>query len=267
MTAWSTVRETPRTLLARTVGIAAIPSVTEYAFASPNTGADAAAARQSATRIASHIPVDQPHLAFVNSTAQAAFATLDRVAQVASYTPSVAYPNNGFGQALQTAAGAISRGIGTSMYWVQTGGYDTHSGQNTNVANGSYNGLMTTLNGGLFAFYRDMQNQGLLSDTLVIEFSEFGTTHQRERQQRNRSRRRQPDDGDGRRRPWRDLRHGAQPQSERQSHARERQSGCPLRNRFPLGLRARHRQLARWRLDGRSRREFPEDGPNFIRVP
>ena len=33
---------------------------------------------------------------------------------------------------------------------------------------------MTTLNGGLFAFYRDMQNQGLLSDTLVIQFSEFG---------------------------------------------------------------------------------------------
>jgi uncharacterized protein (DUF1501 family) len=33
---------------------------------------------------------------------------------------------------------------------------------------------MTTLNGGLFAFYRDMQNQGLLSDTLVLQFSEFG---------------------------------------------------------------------------------------------
>ena len=174
LTAWSTVRETPRTLLARTVGVAAIPSVAEYAFASPNTGADAQAARQSATRIASHVPVDQPHLAFVNSTAQAAFATLDRVAQVATYAPSVAYPNNGFGQALQMVAGAISRGIGTSIYWVQTGGYDTHAGQNTNVANGSYNNLMTTLNGGLFAFYRDMLNQGLLSDTLVIQFSEFG---------------------------------------------------------------------------------------------
>jgi uncharacterized protein (DUF1501 family) len=64
--------------------------------------------------------------------------------------------------------------VGTSIYWVQTGGFDTHSGQNTNVANGSYNTLMTTLNGGLFAFYRDLLNQGLLSDTLVIQFSEFG---------------------------------------------------------------------------------------------
>jgi uncharacterized protein (DUF1501 family) len=175
LTAWATVRETPRTLLARTVGVASIPSIAEYAFASPNgTGAEGQAARQAATRIASHVPVDQPHLAFVNSTAQAAFATLDRVAQVAGYAPTVAYPNNGFGQALQMVAGAISRGIGTSIYWVQTGGFDTHSGQNTNVANGSYNNLMTTLNGGLFAFYRDLLNQGLLNDTLVLQFSEFG---------------------------------------------------------------------------------------------
>ena len=174
LTAWSTVRETPRTLLARTVGVPSIANVQEYAFASPNGGADALAARQSATRIASHVPVDQPHLAFVNSTAQAAFNTLDRVAQVNNYAPTVAYPNNGFGQALQMVAGAIARGIGTNIFWVQTGGYDTHAGQNTNVANGSYNGLMTTLNGGLFAFYRDLLNQGLLTDTLVLQFSEFG---------------------------------------------------------------------------------------------
>jgi uncharacterized protein (DUF1501 family) len=174
LTAWSTVRETPRTLLARTVGVPSIASVAEYAFASPNGGAEAGFARQAATRIASHVPVDQPHLAFVNSTARAAFVTLDRVAQVANYVPTVTYPNNGFGQAMQMIAGAISRGVGTNIFWVQTGGYDTHAGQNTNVANGSYNNLMTTLNGGVFAFYRDMQNQGLLNDTLILQFSEFG---------------------------------------------------------------------------------------------
>jgi uncharacterized protein (DUF1501 family) len=174
LTAWSTVRETPRTLLARTVGVPSIPNVQEYAFASPNGGADGQFARTAATRIASHVPVDRPHLAFVNSTAQAAFVTLDRVAQVVSYTPTVAYPNNGLGQALQMVAGAIQRGVGTNIFWVQTGGYDTHAGQNTNIANGSYNNLMTTLNGGLFAFYRDLLNQGLLNDTLVLQFSEFG---------------------------------------------------------------------------------------------
>jgi uncharacterized protein (DUF1501 family) len=148
--------------------------VAEYAFASPNGAAEGLAARQAATRIASHVPIDQPHLAFVNATAQAAFVTLDRVAQVGQYVPSVAYPNNGFGQALQMVAGAIARNVGTSIFWVQTGGFDTHAGQNTNIANGTYNTLMTSLNGGLGAFYRDMQNQGLLNDTLVLQFSEFG---------------------------------------------------------------------------------------------
>ena len=174
LTAWSTVRETPRTLLARTVGVPSIPNPVQYAFASPNEGADAQLGRQSATRISSHLPVDQPHLAFVNATAQAAFATLDRVAEVTTYTPTASYPNNGLGQALRTVAGAMVRGIGTRVFWVQTGGFDTHAGQNTNVANGAYNTLMNTLNGALTAFYTDLVNQGLLNDTLLLQFSEFG---------------------------------------------------------------------------------------------
>jgi len=54
---------------------------------------------------------------------------------------------------------------------VQTGGYDTHSGQGTN--GGAYVTLMATLNDALFAFYSDLRNQGLLDDTLVLQFSEF----------------------------------------------------------------------------------------------
>ena len=174
LTAWATVRETPRTLLARTVGVPSIPDPRAYAFASPNGGADALLGRQSATRIASHVPVDRPHLAFVNATAQAAFATLDRVAEVATYVPSTTYPNTGLGQALRSVAGAMASGIGTRVFWVQTGGFDTHAGQNTNVANGAYNTLMNTLNGAVTAFYTDLSNQGLLDDTLLIQFSEFG---------------------------------------------------------------------------------------------
>jgi uncharacterized protein (DUF1501 family) len=174
LTAWSTVRETPRTLLARTVGVPSIPSVAGYAFASPNSAADAAYARNSALRIASHLPNDQPHLAFVNATAQGAFATLDRVAQVGTYVSSVAYSNNGFAQALRAVAGALNKGVGTKVFWVQTGGYDTHAGQSTNAANGAYSNLMNTLSDGVSSFYRDLQNQGLLGDTLILQFSEFG---------------------------------------------------------------------------------------------
>ena len=174
LSAWSTVRETPRTLLARTVGVPSIPSVGGYAFASPNSAADAVFGRDSAVRIASHLPSDKPHLAFVNSTAQGAFATLDRVAQVNTYVSSLTYSNNGFAQALRAIAGAIAKGIGTRVFWVQTGGYDTHALQNPNAANGAYTALMTTLNDGLTSFYRDLENQGLLRDTLILQFSEFG---------------------------------------------------------------------------------------------
>ena len=176
LAAWSTVRETPRTLLARTVGIPSIPSVAGYAFASPNQNVvnDPQFAKESATRIASHLPDDMPHLSFVNLTAHDAFATIDRVAQVNTYVSSVTYPNNGFAQALRAVAGAIAKGIGTKVFWVQTGGYDTHAGQNTNQANGAYAQLMGTLNDGLFAFYTDLLNQGMLTDTLVLQFSEFG---------------------------------------------------------------------------------------------
>jgi uncharacterized protein (DUF1501 family) len=173
---WSTVRDVPHLLQANRVGVAAIPSVTGYSFSTPNgnTGTEAQFARQTATRIASHVPVDVPHLAFVNGTAQQAFATLDRVTAVGAYRPAVTYPNNGFGQALQAIAGAMVTGVGTRVFFVQTGGFDTHAAQNTNQANGAYTNLMATLNDGLFAFYNDLTRQGLFGDTLVLQFSEFG---------------------------------------------------------------------------------------------
>ena len=174
LTAWSTVRETPRTLLSRTVGVPSIPNVQQYAFLGPNDSTDAQFARASAERIASHVPVDQPHLAFVNATAHAAFATLDRVGQVAAYRPSLVYPNNGLALALRTVAGAMVTQVGTHVFWVQTGGFDTHAGQNTNAPNGTYGTLMGTLNGALNAFYTDLLNHGLLNQTLVLQFSEFG---------------------------------------------------------------------------------------------
>lgn len=62
LTAWATVRETPRTLLARTVGVPSIPDPRAYAFASPNGGADALLGRQSATRIASHVQIGRAHV-------------------------------------------------------------------------------------------------------------------------------------------------------------------------------------------------------------
>ena len=172
LVAWNTNRETPRPLMANTVGVPAITSPATYSFSSANPGAEAVNERNAQIRISSHLPVDRPHLAFVNSTTQAAMGTLDRVATVATYRPAVTYPNNGFAQALQAVAGAMNKQIGTKVFWVQTGGYDTHAGQGTNA--GAYVNLMNTLDGGLKAFHDDLQGQGLLNNTLILVYTEFG---------------------------------------------------------------------------------------------
>jgi uncharacterized protein (DUF1501 family) len=174
LAAWNTTGDTPHALSYPGVAVASIPSVTSYAFNSPNTGSEAVLERSAALSIASHVPVNMPHVGFVSATAQAAMATLDTVASVGTYKPSLAYPNNGFGLALQAVAGAMTKDIGTKVFWVQTGGFDTHASQDTINANGAYVKLMVSLNDGLSAFYNDLKNVGLVNDTLVLSFSEFG---------------------------------------------------------------------------------------------
>jgi len=172
LAAWNTTGETPRALLSGQSGVPAIPNASTYTFASPNRGSAALEERAAAQAMAANPANGRPHLAFVNSTSRGAIETLDRVALATSYTPTVAYPNNGFALALRTVAGAIVRGIGSRVFWVQTGGFDTHAGQGG--AGGAYGDLMGSLGDGLAAFYGDVRNQGLGGDTTVIVFSEFG---------------------------------------------------------------------------------------------
>jgi uncharacterized protein (DUF1501 family) len=119
------------------------------------------------------VPINRPHLSFVNGSIRGAIETLDRVASVTGYVPTVTYPNNGLALALRTVAAAIVRGIGTKVFWVQTGGFDTHASQG-NASGGAYADLMSIFGDGISAFYMDLRNQGLLNDTLVLQFSEFG---------------------------------------------------------------------------------------------
>ena len=170
---WNATRETPRALIAGTVSVPSIPDAEAYSLSSPNSAAEALNERLAATRMAGHATAGQPHLSFVNGTLLGAFDTLDRVAAVNAYAPSVTYPTNGFGQALRTVAGSIAGRIGTRVYWVQLGGFDTHANQG-NAGTGAYANLMGTFNDGLTAFYSDLQNLSVLNDTLVLQFSEFG---------------------------------------------------------------------------------------------
>ena len=171
---WNTTGTLPHVLASDHVAVPAISNPQSYAFSSPNSGAEAASERATMTRMNSHVPVNNTELALVYGSTSAALNTLDRVASVATYAPTVTYPNTGFSQALRAVAGSMARGIGTRVFYVTTGGFDTHSGQQVNQTNGAYYNLMAGLDNGLTAFYTDLTQQGLLSDTLVLTFSEFG---------------------------------------------------------------------------------------------
>jgi len=172
LSGWSTTQELPRALMSREVSVPSIPNAASYSFSSFNP-AEAINERATATRIASHVPVDRPHLAFVNTSAQAAFATIDRVTSASVYTGTVTYPNNGFALAMRTVAEAMVRGIGTRVFWVQTGGFDTHAGQG-NAGGGGYANLMGMFGDGIAAFAEDLRRRGPWNDTLILQFSEFG---------------------------------------------------------------------------------------------
>jgi uncharacterized protein (DUF1501 family) len=172
LAAWNTTGETPRALLSGISGVPAIPNASTYTFGSPNRGQAALQERVAAQTMAGNPAVGRPHLAYLNDASRGAIETLDRVAQASQYTPTVVYPNNGFAGSLRTIAGAIARGIGSRVYWTTTGGYDTHSEQGGG-GGGAYANLMGTLGDGLWSFYVDLRNQGLLADTTIVVFSEF----------------------------------------------------------------------------------------------
>lgn len=169
--AWNTAWRLPTALRSRRVGVPSIEDAAAYAFANPLGKGGVERAKAAMVSITSR-PRPESHLAFVNGTTEAALATLDRVATVAAYTPTVRYPSTDFGKALEAVAGALANEVGTQIFWVELHGFDTHASQGTE--NGVLSDLLTTLDDGLSAFYTDLSNQRLSDQTLVLQFSEFG---------------------------------------------------------------------------------------------
>ena len=209
LTAWSTVRETPRTLLARTVGVPSIPSVARLRVREPELGRPTRAfARSSALRIASHLPADQPHLAFVNAH-RAGRVRDARSRRAGRHLRAVGDLSE---QRLRAGAARRRRRDGQGHRHEGVLGADrrlrhARRRRTPTPANGAYTDLMATLNDGLIAFYRDLREPGAAARHADPAVLGVRPPHQRERQQRHRPRRRRPDDGDRRHGPRRHLRH------------------------------------------------------------
>lgn len=110
-------------------------------------------------------------MAYLRSVTNDSFQYADAI-QVASETGrnEVEYPiNNPLARNLETVARLIKGQLGSKIYHVTLGGFDTHANQLGQHAN-----LLNWLSGAVDAFMQDVTQDGSDNEVLTMTFSEFG---------------------------------------------------------------------------------------------
>jgi len=90
-------------------------------------------------------------------------------ARYKTFSSTIEYPNSPVGSSLKTIGTLINAQLETPVYYVNMGGFDTHSNQQNR-----HNQLLSKLDDALFAFVKDLKMGGTFDDTLILVFSEFG---------------------------------------------------------------------------------------------
>ncbi len=86
------------------------------------------------------------------------------------------YPDTNLANQLKLVAQLIGGGLKTKFYYVQIGGFDTHSDQ-VNASDstiGSHSNLLNILSEAISAFHTDLKNLGVSKNVLGMTYSEFG---------------------------------------------------------------------------------------------
>ncbi len=153
---------------------AQVPTLTNtksYAIAPDPIDPDRGNARtQALLNLYNSYPKTSPYAALLDTTALSAQEG-SRALHTAdlAYVPAVTYPQDSFAAGLKILAEAIVQDLGLRVGYVTLGGFDTHANQQD-----THNTLMTTLAGGLSAFYSDLMAHGKADNVIVLTWSEFG---------------------------------------------------------------------------------------------
>ncbi|MFM7215680.1 MAG: DUF1501 domain-containing protein [Verrucomicrobiota bacterium] len=109
-------------------------------------------------------------LDFLERTSLDAQISSDRIQAIANRVRNEAiYPASKLATDLRLVARLIAGGLGTRVYYVSQGGYDTHTHQA-----GAHHRLLGNLGDAMAAFIRDLKALGQSDRVLVMTFSEFG---------------------------------------------------------------------------------------------
>ena len=115
-------------------------------------------------------PFQSPYLQLVQDVESHAHAASNELPHLVSgYKPAVDYPKTPFGQGLNLIAGVINANVGTKVYYLSLGSFDTHVGQR-----GQQDRLLEQLASGVSAFYQDLAAHSADDKVLTMTFSEFG---------------------------------------------------------------------------------------------
>jgi uncharacterized protein (DUF1501 family) len=107
---------------------------------------------------------------YVRRVALDALATSEDLQRIANtYRSSVVYPENEFAEGLKTIAKIIKGDLGTRIFHLTIGGFDTHADELA-----VHDLLLQTVADGLGAFLQDLEEIGRADETVIMTFSEFG---------------------------------------------------------------------------------------------
>lgn len=138
-------------------------------FGAAHAGTNAGAGHDTPPE-AAHPSGRDAALARLRAIAGNADSSSDRVRNAAlAYRAHTEFPSGAFGAALRDIAALLHGGLGTRVFSVTLGGFDTHAAQRAD-----HDGLMRTLDAGLGALMQELSLSEQGRKTVVLVFSEFG---------------------------------------------------------------------------------------------
>ena len=113
-------------------------------------------------------------LAYAREVTNASFRYVEAVQNAAGDAENLGEYPGGLGEGLSVVARMIRGRLGSRIYTVAHGGFDTHSMQGG--AQGSHAARLQNLADAVAAFYADLSADGLDRRVMIMTFSEFGRT-------------------------------------------------------------------------------------------
>ena len=162
---------TPPEMRSDTVPIPSVNTPADYNFSLAGKTADGSDPRTATLmKLYEQYPSASPYGVLLETTVESAVSSARQLSTAAkAYLPAVKYPDSSFGAGLSVLAEAVVGNLGMRVGHITLGGFDTHSKEVED-----HTGLMTRLDEGLTAFYRDLAAHGKADDVVVLTWSEFG---------------------------------------------------------------------------------------------